>query len=303
MPTGPDLRAIAWEMKSAQDHAFQLDPLTSRYDNFDLAAAYEVAHLIHEARCAEGAIPIGRKIGFTNPDMWEVYGVRAPIWGYMYNTTVVHVPNGRSTCSLQSFVEPKIEPEIIFCFGSAPPLDKGIDAILESVDWVAHGFEIVQSHFPGWQFRAPDTVADCSLHGTLFVGDPQPTSKLHEDLIEKLASFSIALICDSTIREEGRGSNVLGSPLIAIARLIEALGKQARHSPLQAGEVVTTGTITTAQPIRAGETWSTRLSGIELPGFELDYAVNGSLTWSPPSRLLQSQFSCFGSAALQFQLG
>jgi 2-oxo-3-hexenedioate decarboxylase len=47
------------------------------------------------------------------------------------------------------------------------------------------------------------------------------------------------------------------------------LAQQSRSQPLQAGELVTTGTLTQALPIRAGETWSTRLEGIDLPGIAL----------------------------------
>jgi 2-keto-4-pentenoate hydratase len=58
---------------------------------------------------------------------------------------------------------------------------------------------------------------------------------------------------------------VLGSPLAAIAHLIAVLGKQAKYMPLQANEMVTTGTISTALSIHAGETWQTKLEGIALP--------------------------------------
>jgi 2-keto-4-pentenoate hydratase len=63
----PDLNALASEMKAAQDSARQIVPFTTRLPGFDLATAYEVAHLIHRARVADGAKPVGRKIGFTNP--------------------------------------------------------------------------------------------------------------------------------------------------------------------------------------------------------------------------------------------
>jgi 2-oxo-3-hexenedioate decarboxylase len=64
------LEAIADEMKAAQDLCKQIEPLTARLSGFDNAAAYDVAHFIHEARVREGASPVGRKIGFTNRDMW-----------------------------------------------------------------------------------------------------------------------------------------------------------------------------------------------------------------------------------------
>ena len=70
----------------------------------------------------EGASPVGRKIGFTNRDMWRVYGVHEPIWAFVYDTTVMYLPNSHGTCSLRRFTEPRIEPEIVLHFRSAPPV-------------------------------------------------------------------------------------------------------------------------------------------------------------------------------------
>lgn len=269
----PDLHALAREMKATQDAAYQLEPFTARLPGFDLDAAYAVADLIHRARLAEGARPVGRKIGFTNPAMWAKYGVREPIWAYVYDTTVVHLDGTGASCRLARFVEPKIEPEIVLHFRSAPPLGADPAGVLNAIDWVAHGFEIVQSHFPGWKFQAPDTVADWALHATLLVGPPQPVARLGGDLVAALESSSLALSCDGQEVETGRGSNVLGSPLAAIAHLVSLLAKQTCYTPLQAGELVTTGTITTAQSVRAGETWQSELRGIPLPGLTVEFTA------------------------------
>jgi 2-oxo-3-hexenedioate decarboxylase len=261
MPTALDLRALALEMKAAQDSAHQVEPFTTRLPAFDLTAAYEVAHLIHRARPTEGARPVGRKIGFTNPDMWSKFGVREPIWAYIHDTTVVRLNDTQATCRLAGFVEPKIEPEIVIGFRAAPR-GAGLPEVLHAIDWVAHGFEIVLSHFPGWRFRAPDTVADCALHGTLLVGPPQPLPRLGIDLIAALESFTLTLSCDGRRVETARGSNVLGSPLSAIARLLSLLARQPDHAPLDAGEIVTTGTVTTAQSVRAGQTWRSEVEDL-----------------------------------------
>ena len=51
---------------------------------------------------------------------------------------------------------------------------------------------------------------------------------------------------------------------------IEPLGiARSAILDLRAGETVTTGTLTEAMPIAAGETWSTELSGIEVRGLQL----------------------------------
>lgn len=268
-----ELATLASQMQSAQDNGEQIKPFTARLSDFDLSSAYAVADIIHRARMRHGAVPVGRKIGFTNPDMWALYGVHEPIWAYVYDSTVVRLRGELQTCSLGKFTEPKIEPEIIFHFHRSPPPDGDLASILACIDWVAHGFEIVQSHFPEWKFQAADTVADSGLHGTLLVGEPQPVARLGPQLVKTLEQFSVKLLCDGTLREVGVGANVLGSPLLAIAHLISVLAKQPEYPPLQAGELVTTGTITKAQPVRAGETWRTELHGIALPGVAIEFTV------------------------------
>ena len=49
--------------------------------------------------------------------------------------------------------------------------------IAGAIGWVAHGFEFVQSIFPGWRFKAADCVADGGLHGALFVGPRRAVGK------------------------------------------------------------------------------------------------------------------------------
>lgn len=270
MSTALDLQALALEMKAAQDSAQQIQPFTTRVRDFDLSVAYEVAHLIHRTRLIEGAKPVGRKIGFTNPNMWSTFGVCDPIWAYIYDTTVVQLQDTQATCSIGGFSEPKIEPEIVLHFRKTPPADAQLIDIVNAIDWVAHGFEIVQSHFPGWRFEAPDTVADWGLHATLLIGPRRPLSELGSDAVSALKSFSLSLSCDGRPIDEGMGTDVLGSPLAAIVHLASVLAKQTDYAPLAAGEIVTTGTITTAQSVNVGETWQSEIAGINLAGLSVE---------------------------------
>jgi 2-oxo-3-hexenedioate decarboxylase len=197
--------------------------------------------------------------------------VCAPIWAFVYDTTVVHLSASRGSCRLGRFAEPRIEPEIVLHFRSPPPLTDDPAQLLSCIDWIAHGIEIVQSHFPGWKFRAADTIADWALHGTLLVGEPQSVARIGSDLATMLERFTISLSCDGHVRDTGSGSNVLGSPLRAAAHLNAVLATQPEAKALQAGELVTTGTLTGALPIRAGETWTTVLDGIPLPGISVAF--------------------------------
>ena len=271
MLAATELHAIASLIKTAQDRGLPLTQITSQHAGFDIAAAYAVADLIHAMRLAKGACAVGRKIGFTNPAMWAQYGVSAPVWAYMYDSTVTYLEDtlDTQTCSLHGFVNPKIEPEIIFHFHTAPPPGADMAAVLACVDWVAHGFEMVQSHYPGWKFQAPDAIADWGMHGALLVGKRQAVDTMGADLQEALAAFTLVLSCDGKLQETGKGANVLGNPLQAVVHLMNVLSSQLPHQPLQAGELVTTGTVTSAYSVQAGQTWRTDIKGIALPGLSV----------------------------------
>ena len=50
--------------------------------------AYERALSVRQLRINRGEVPRGYKIGFTNRTIWPRYGVYAPIWGTVWNTTL-----------------------------------------------------------------------------------------------------------------------------------------------------------------------------------------------------------------------
>jgi 2-oxo-3-hexenedioate decarboxylase len=51
------------------------------------------------------------------------------------------------------------------------------------------------------------------------------------------------------------------------------LSRQAGYAPLHDGEMVTTGTITTARSVRAGEAWRSEIHGIALPGLTVEFSA------------------------------
>jgi 2-oxo-3-hexenedioate decarboxylase len=263
-----DLDAAAAEIRAAQDACASLPTLTSRDAGFGVDDGYAVAARVHRARVASGAQPRGRKIGFTNANIWPEYGVHQPIWGHVYAHTLVAAQDGAATVSLAGLAEPKIEPEIAFGLKSAPPGGADVAALLECIAWVAPAFEIVQSHFPGWKFQAADTIADGGLHGRLVLGAPVSLASLGADPAAVLAGLTVELRRDGAVVETGRGSNVLGSPLAALGHLVALL--QAHGDALQPGEVITTGTVTKAYAIAPGQRWEAVPAGIPLAPLTLE---------------------------------
>ena len=154
----------ARQLLAALDEATTLPTLTGADPSFDLAQAFAVADEIRRLRIARGEVPLGYKIGFTNRGIWARYGVFAPIWGPVWNTTVERVDSARTIVSLAPFVAPRLEPEIMFGFAKAPAAGMSLGEVAACIDWVAHGFEIVHTRFSGWRFAAADTVADFALH-------------------------------------------------------------------------------------------------------------------------------------------
>ena len=157
------------------------------------------------------------------------------------------------------------------CSASRAPLpaDGDARAVLDAVEWVAAGFEIVHSVFPGWKFRAPDCTAAFGLHGRLVVGPPTPLDPDERDALCRDAADASrsTLRRNGTIVDTGVGANVLDGP----AQRARASARRARLAagvspPLAAGEIVTTGTLTDAWPVARGETWTSDYGGCRCAG-------------------------------------
>ena len=264
-----DIQTVADEVFATLDSGRQIEPISSRISSFDLADAYRITAAIRHLRERRGEVPVGRKIGFTNRTIWAEYNVYAPMWGYVYNRTVHDLARIDRTFSLSGLAAPRIEPEIVFKLASAPVPGMDERALQESIEWVAHGFEIVQSIFPGWKFSAADTVAAFGLHGALLVGPCHSMAANAADWAGTLSNFEIDLKRDGVTGDHGRAVNVLGGPLSALRHLVEILGQDEINPPLAAGEIVTTGTLTRALPVSAGETWTTELIGVALDGISV----------------------------------
>jgi len=223
----------------------------------DLGEAYERALSVRQLRIRRGEQPRGYKVGFTNRTIWPRYGVYAPIWGTVWNTTLSFC-EGEGEIALAGTCQPRIEPECVFGLKATPPARPSLDDLLACVEWIAPGFEIVQSHLRDWKFGAADTVADSGLHARLLVGRKLGVEALPRDAAAfdaQLAAARIELRKGGERVDEGTGANVLDGPLHALAHVVGALRDCPGSPDLQPGDVVTTGTWTDAWPVRRGEQW------------------------------------------------
>lgn len=263
--------AIAAETFQSLTTCRQIPPFSARPGGLSVEDAYRVTPLVRRLYEARGAKVIGRKIGFTNRTIWPQYGVYAPVWGYVFDRTV-HDLAAVDTLALAPFSEPRIEPEIVFGLGSAPAPHMDETALLSCIAWLALGFEIVQSIFPGWKFTAADTIAANGVHGALLIGPRHPITPRAAEWLHTLSTFEIDLNRDGHVIDRGHAANVLDGPLSALRHLIGLLARDPVNPPLAAGEIVTTGTLTKAMPVARGETWTATPAGIAIEGIRLRFA-------------------------------
>ncbi|HET7718131.1 MAG TPA: hydratase [Bauldia sp.] len=266
---------VATEVVALLGTGRQIAPFSTRFPDFCLSDAYRIAAKVRGLRVARGETVVGRKIGFTNRTVWSGYGLTGPIWGYLYDSTVHALSEVGESYSLDGLSEPRIEPEVVLHLAREPRLGTSDEELLACVDWVAQGFEIVYSIFPGWVFTAADAVAAFGVHAGLLIGKPRPISENGRAWAQMLSSFSIELMQDNMIKARGQGRDVLGGPLDALRFLLREIEEYPGTEPIRAGEIITTGTLTQAMPAQAGTTWTTAVDGIDLEGIRVRFRTNG----------------------------
>ncbi|GAC1583615.1 MAG: hypothetical protein NVS3B28_03350 [Candidatus Velthaea sp.] len=248
MATRDEQRTIADALWEARRDRAAIVPPSVRFAHFDLADAYAVGAELHARRTLAGERRAGLKIGFTNTAVWAALGLGEPICAAIYDRTVRHAVNGADEIVLEMrpFVAPALEPEIVLGLGP------------DGVQWWALGFEIVDCHYPDWRMKPADALADYGLHGELVVGTHVPLAPGGAALS---TPFPIELLLNGASYETATTAAVLGGPLDALERATSICKRSGILAPPQPGEVVTTGSLTSAPRIAPGEAWTVRAQG------------------------------------------
>lgn len=269
MPINP--QALAQELMEAYASRQILTvPPSSRDPSFDLATAYAVEAELARMRRVSGGRTVGRKVGFANKALWRVLKLDTLVWAHLYDETVRYASANSATLSLGQMCSPKIEPEIVFKMKGPVSGDAEPGGVLEAVEWLALGFEIIDCVFADWKFQPSDFVAAYGFHAALVVGEPRPLEPgLIPVIVEQLPRFTVRLLKDGQLVDEGSGRNSLRSPALCLRELAAAISRQAGAEPLAAGELVSSGTLTESHPIAPGETWTATVEGLDLPSLTL----------------------------------
>ena len=263
-----DPKALAQELAAAYVNRQVIAiPPSARAPALDLPGGYAVEAELVRLRQVGGHQTVGRKVGFANKAMWRELKLDTLVWARMYDDTVRYADNNEATLPLSRFYAPKIEPEIVFKMGK--PLGVGDHdeaAVLDAVEWLALGFEIIDCMYADWKFQPADFVASYGFHAGLIVGQPlRAEADVIARLCAQLPAFKVRLLKNGELAAEGSGKNALGSPALCVGELAVAITRQPGAEPLGAGELISSGALTESQFIAPGETWTAAVEGIDLP--------------------------------------
>lgn len=234
---------LAWSLRAAEREARAVPPPVEAYPAMTVDDAYAVQVLGRTLRqLLDGAELVGRKIGLTSLAMQEMLGVDEPDYGCLLSTMLV--PDG-GDIAVAELVAPRVEAEVAFVLGDDVAGEAVTrDDVLSAVRAVAPALEVIDSRVSDWAIGLVDTVADNASSGRAVIGAGQPLDELDLAAVEGVLTVGGEQIA-------GRGDAVLGHPAEAVAWLVRAL---ARHGEgLRAGDVVLSGAVARALPVRAGE--------------------------------------------------
>ncbi|QIK68021.1 4-oxalocrotonate decarboxylase [Nocardioides sp. HDW12B] len=232
----------------------QAIPQLSDTISLDLPAAYAVQR---EQRAGRGDV-IGWKLGVTSRAKQKQVGVDSPIRGFLATDHALEL--GEPLVAAEH-INPRCEPEIVFVMGrDLSGAHCTATEVLAATAGVAVGIEVLDSRYTDYRFTMPDVVADNASARRYVVGPTVPLDGIN------LALVGVVLEQNGDVVATASGAASLGHPAAAVAWLVRSLAEEGEG--LRAGDVILSGGLTAATPVKAGDVVAVsidRIGTVELP--------------------------------------
>ncbi|WP_209121068.1 2-keto-4-pentenoate hydratase [Alkalihalobacillus sp. BA299] len=242
------INQIADELYKAERDRFEVDKFVDRFSELDIELAYQVQERLIEIKCQEEKTKIaGRKLGLTSRAKQEMMGVHEPTYGVLLEN--MQLFEGEQV-TLESFIHPKIEPEIAFIFDKEVkgPIITVAD-ILAATAFITPAMEIIDSRYRNFRFTLPDVVADNSSSSRYLISEKLiPVDHIDLRLMGMVFKKNGEIVATSA------GASVMGHPARAVAWMANQLVKKGQS--IKAGEVVLSGALSEAFTITSGDHFS-----------------------------------------------
>lgn len=242
-----DADRLAAELRAAEPGPGHVPLFTERFPRFDWSDARAVARARDRLRLTDGETQIGYKLGWTSSAMRRSLGIDRPNWGTVWDCHRVEGgDDGRAAVAsidLADLRHPKVEPELVYQAGAELSGPVTVEEVAAAAASWAVGLEVVDPRFADFGFQWLDNTADNSSVAAVIIGDwIEPPGS---DPATWTMEFS-----DGNETRAGDGSVVMGSPLAAVAWLVNALADEGLG--LAAGAIVFTGGMTAPFDVTAG---------------------------------------------------
>ncbi|MEZ5117043.1 MAG: fumarylacetoacetate hydrolase family protein [Candidatus Nanopelagicales bacterium] len=232
------MRAVAVAIEVARRDGRTL-PAPALGRPLTLPEAYAVQRLRTSERTGRGERVVGWKLGYTSAAMRAQMGIDSPNHGPLTDAML----RDSGACVPDSAVQPRVEPEVALVLGRDLPGPATPEQAAAAVLRARAALEVVDSVWQDYRFTLEDNTADGSSAAYVVLGGELSTEGL--DRVEAV------LTRNGEEAGSGRGSDVMGHPLAALAWLAGALAEQG--VVLRAGDVVITGGLTAAVPLEPGD--------------------------------------------------
>ncbi|MFI6577851.1 2-keto-4-pentenoate hydratase [Nocardiopsis sp. NPDC050513] len=240
-------RTRARALYDAREKREPIPPFTDEDPSLGMADGYAIQRELVTMLLADGDHVLGHKVGLTAAPMQRLLGVDSPDYGPVLASATY---TDGDTVELDRFIAPKVEAEIVFVLGErleGPGVTT--ERAREAVAAARAGLEIVDSRIEDWRIKLADTVADLASMGAVVLSERVvPLSELDPRLI------GMVLTRDGALVDTGAGAAALGDPVAVVAWLANTLGENG--VALNAGDLVMTGSLHAAVPMRAGDTFT-----------------------------------------------
>jgi 2-oxo-3-hexenedioate decarboxylase/2-keto-4-pentenoate hydratase len=202
------------------------------------ADAYKVQFAIHDKICAGGADKVaGWKVALTLPNQYEPLKLSGPVFACIYQSGVKQ----SGTAFGPGYpLKPGIEPELVARIAKDAPAGSTpytADSIRAHVASLSCGMELVDNRYVDViKMTGPGRIADNVLQAACVIGtEVKDWQKLD------FPNLKGRSLLDGKELASGPGSAVMGSALISLAWLANALNKHGKM--LKAGDVILTGSV------------------------------------------------------------
>ncbi len=231
-----------------------LQPLTVRYPEIREVEAYQISLQMLNRRLEAGEKVVGKKIGVTSAAVMKMLNVHQPDYGYL--TSGMMHSTGVELAISEEMIAPRAEGEVAFVLKktlSGPGISNA--DVISATDFVMPCFEIVDSRIANWEIKIEDTIADNASCGAVVLGNGAVDLR---DI--DLTTCGIVVSLNGELISTGAGAAAMGSPINCVTWLANTLGSIG--IPLEAGEVILSGSLVPLQPVQSGDSIEMRIGGL-----------------------------------------